>query len=233
MNVRDRPDNDSVTRIFDNTGNSDHVAVYQPIANASNLIVHRIWSPRNLIHRTATGYLTTVRLVDRNEILGYAATRLAAVDVPARGLCVACGVGGGSGARGVGGGTGSVRSVRSVCRVAGGACGLRPTIVSNDIADQTRPMGAREPHRSRSAHGRRKWSITMSEWQVQMQICDSHIAVKARKGYTTKICVTRRLELLFPDSCSEHGVIVNSRPRSPVVSPSEPERARSGASRGG
>jgi hypothetical protein len=38
------------------------------------------------------------------------------------------------------------------------------------------------------------------------------------------MCDTQARIDFFPYSCLEHGDIVNSRPRSPVVSPSEPDK---------
>jgi hypothetical protein len=68
---------------------------------------------------------------------------------------------------------------------------------------------AQEPHRSRSGHGRRKWSITLAKWQVQMHLRDSRGSAMP-KAYGSRICVTRRLEFHFPNPYLEHSVIVNS-----------------------
>ena len=88
----------------------------------------------------------------------------------------------------------------------------RPNRLANDCNRQhlrhrpiSLPMTSLESHRSRSGHGRRKWSITSSKWRVQMHKPDSRVLAKT-KGYTTGIWSTRGLELLFPDPYMEDGV---------------------------
>lgn len=101
----------------------------------------------------------------------------------------------------------------------------QPTGYSNRLHQRRRActpaMISQESHRSRSGHGGSKWSITLRKWKVQMH-STIHSLARRRKAIPQKIWSRGKIRIAFSDAYPEDGVIVNSRPRSPVVLPSEP-----------